>query len=74
MNKANGASTASTPQIVIDLKEEKSILEERLVQILKSIVFVEENLESELSQMVKEQISDEDRLDYVNLIESSMRY
>lgn len=74
MIKADGGSTASTPQIVIDLKEEKSILEERLAPILKSIEFVEENLESELSQMVKEQITDEDKLDYVNLIESSMRY
>jgi hypothetical protein len=35
---------------------------------------VEENLESELSQMVKEQITDEDKLNYVDLIELSKRY
>ena len=73
MNKANGASMALTPQLV-KLLEEKSILEERLAPILKSIEFVEENLESEISQMVKEQITDEDKLDYVYLIELSMRY
>lgn len=35
---------------------------------------MEENLESELSQTVKEQITDEDKLNYVDLIELSKRY
>ena len=35
---------------------------------------MEENLESELSQMVKEQITDEDKLNYVDLIDLSERY
>ena len=63
-----------TPQQVIELYEEKSVLEEKLAPILKSIEFVEENLESEVSQMVKEQITDEVKLDYDNLIELSKRY
>jgi hypothetical protein len=74
MNIADGGGTALTPQQVIELYEEKSVLEEKLAPILKSIEFVEENLESEVSQMVKEQITDEVKLDYDNLIELSKRY
>ena len=71
---AESSITALTPEQVTQLNKEKSILQGKLKGALDTIDIQEENLESELREMMKMPKLDKDELEYVGLIKDAIAY